>query len=112
MFAAILRGLSLSLGLIALLLVATPVSAQQPTPQLPPEVVQQQADAMVPMITQMTRITLQTSLDFYAQPATARALATFTKNYRDALVAAGFTRDEALRIVAAHGLPALPGVGR
>lgn len=111
-FSAILRTPALALGLIGALSVATAASAQQPAAQPSADVVKQQTEAMLPMIIQMTRATLQISLDFYAQPSTARALATFSKNYLDALVAVGFTREEALRVVAAHGLPTLPGVGR
>lgn len=111
-FSAILRTPILTLGFIGALSVATTAAAQQPAAQASADMIKQQTDAMLPMITQMTRATLQISLDFYAQPATARALATFSKNYLDALVAVGFTREEALRIVTAHGLPTLPGVGR
>jgi hypothetical protein len=105
----ILRTLALALGITVMSAALSTAGAQQP--QMSADMMKQQADAMVPMIAQMTRVTLQTALDFYAQPATAKALATFTRNYLDALVAAGFTRDEALRIVAAHGMPTLPGAG-
>lgn len=40
-----------------------------------------------------------------AKPETAKKLAKFTKNYFDALVAEGFTRDEALQIVKAFTMP-------
>jgi hypothetical protein len=98
-------------ALLAMTTLARPASAQQPV-QPSPDVVQQQMEAMGPMMAQMTRTMLQGALEFYAQPATARSLATFSKNYLEALVAVGFTREEALRIVAAHGLPTLPGAGR
>ena len=111
-FSAILRPPALALGLIGALFVATAASAQQPPTQPPADVVEQETYPMVNMVTEMTRITLQISLDFYAKPSTARVLATFSKNYLDALVAVGFTRDEALRIVAAHGVPTLSGGGR
>lgn len=98
-------------SLTVLVSLVTTAAAQQPSPQMGPDMMKQQAEAMEPMITRMTRITLQTALDFYAEPATAKKLATFSRNYLDSLVGAGFTREEALRIVAAHGLPALPGAG-
>jgi hypothetical protein len=38
-------------------------------------------------------------------------MATFTKNYHDALLAKGFSKEDAMRIVAAHGIPSLPTGG-
>jgi hypothetical protein len=110
-FLAIARTSGLVYALVAMTMLARPASAQQPS-QPSPDVVQQQMAAMGPMMAQMTRAMLQSGLEFYAQPTTARSLATFSKNYLDALVAVGFTREEALRVVAAHGLPTLPGAGR
>ena len=107
-----LRALAATFGLVMLSSLTTSAHAQNPPGQVPTDMVEQQMKAMTPMVTEMTRTTLRTSLEFYAQPSTARSLATFTKNYLDALVAVGFSRDEAIRIVAAHGLPTLPGVGR
>lgn len=110
-FIAISRATGFVCALLAVVAVSQPVSAQQPAQPTPAEA-QQQMDAMAPMMVQMTRAMLQAGLEFYAQPATARAMATFTKNYHEALIAVGFTRDDALRIVAAHGLPTLPGAGK
>jgi hypothetical protein len=45
------------------------------------------------------------------QPETADRLATFARNYYDALVEKGFTEDQALRLVIAIGFPALSGGG-
>lgn len=42
-----------------------------------------------------------------ARPDVADRLAAFTRNYYEALVRRGFTQEEALRIVAAVGIPAL-----
>lgn len=44
-----------------------------------------------------------------AKPETAKKLAKFTKNYFDALIAEGFTRDEALQIVKAFTVPSAGG---
>ena len=107
-----LRRLAAVFGLVMLSSIATTAHAQNPPGQVPNDMLEQQMKAMTPMVTEMTRTTLRTSLEFYAQPSTAKSLAAFTKNYLDALVAVGFSRDEAIRIVAAHGLPTLPGVGR
>jgi hypothetical protein len=43
-----------------------------------------------------------------AKPESADQLATFMKNYRDALLAKGFTREEALQIVRGTGMPSMP----
>lgn len=43
--------------------------------------------------------------DYLARPETAAKLATFTRNYVDALVARGFSRDEALRLASSVQLP-------
>jgi len=41
-------------------------------------------------------------------PATAEAVATFVKNYHDALIAQGFTEEQAIEIVLAQPVP-MPG---
>ena len=82
--------------------------AAQPTRQPPMEAQQEQLAAMAPMMGQMMQVMLQSTLRALAMPESAEQLATFTRNYYDALVAKGFTRDEALRIVMAHGIPATP----
>ena len=97
-------GLILVLGALSF---ARPALAQQPTQ--PPGQQQHEMEAMGPMMSQMAQAMLQTAMDFYAKPETARALAAFAKNYLAALTAAGFSRDEALRIVIGHGMPTLPG---
>lgn len=43
------------------------------------------------------------------RPATAERLATFTRNYYDALIAKGFSEEQALRLVIAVGFPAMAG---
>jgi hypothetical protein len=45
------------------------------------------------------------------RPATAERLATFTRNYYDALITKGFTEEQALRLVIAVGFPAMAGGG-
>lgn len=42
---------------------------------------------------------------FLAKPETAENLATFTKNYYEALIKKGFSEEEALRIVVSVGVP-------
>lgn len=67
-----------------------------------------QFDMMGPMMGRMMSSMLNATLEVLAQPATAERMATFTRNYFDALLGKGFTREEALRIVLAHGVP-MPG---
>lgn len=108
----------LAAALVVLAFVASqPAYAQQPTtrPKRPPQVevtpdsVQNQMDAMMPMMGQMMMVMMKAMLDVAALPETADKMATFSKNFFDALMAKGFTRDEALRIVMATGLPTMPG---
>jgi len=47
-----------------------------------------------------------------ARPENADRLATFTRNYYDALIRKGFTREQALQIVIATGMPRMPNAGR
>ena len=66
-------------------------------------------DNMMPMMAHMMAATINTSLDVMSRPETARKMATFSKNYLDALRAQGFSREEALRIVTATQIPLLSG---
>jgi hypothetical protein len=50
---------------------------------------------------------LEITLSALVRPETAEGMATFTKNYHDALVSKGFSKEDALRIVMAHGVPRL-----
>src|SRR3954469_26037138 len=71
---------------------------------LPPEMLREQMEMMGPMMGQMMSTMVSTMLDALAQPENTQRMATFTKNYFDALMGKGFTRDEAFRIVLAHGV--------
>ena len=73
-----------------------------------PEMMQQQMQMMAPMMGQMMQAMMQAMLTTLARKETADQIATFTKNYYDALVAKGFSREDALKIVMAHGIPSLP----
>ena len=69
----------------------------------------QQMQGMMPMMSDIVRQVTRSSMAALAEPETAQSLARFTRNYYTALVAQGFTEDQALRIVASVGFPALPG---
>jgi hypothetical protein len=70
----------------------------------------QQIRAMMPMMATMLQSVTQGTMSALAEPEVARNLARFTRNYYEALMAAGFTREEALRIVSSVGFPSLPSM--
>jgi alkanesulfonate monooxygenase SsuD/methylene tetrahydromethanopterin reductase-like flavin-dependent oxidoreductase (luciferase family) len=93
------------------LLAPTALAAQEKTDTVRVEVPEQmeaQMAMMGPMMGQMMQAMMEGLLAILAKPETAERIATFTKNYFDALVAKGFTKEEALRIVMAHGIPSMP----
>ena len=73
------------------------------------QVMQGPFDAMMPMMGNMVQALTQSSMAALAEPKTAEHLAKFIRNYHQALVAEGFTREEAMRIVVSIGFPAPPG---
>ncbi|MGH7700714.1 MAG: hypothetical protein ACREMJ_09400 [Gemmatimonadales bacterium] len=86
-------------------------AAQEPQPDDPQAAMQQQMQMMGPMMGMMMEGMMESLLATLAKPQTAERLATFTKAYYDALVRKGFTKDEALRIVTAVGIP-MPQMSR
>lgn len=66
-------------------------------------------EQMMQMMGQMSQVMMEGSLTVLAKPETAERFAAFTKHYYDALVAKGFSKEDALKIVTTHGIPTLPG---
>lgn len=66
---------------------------------------QKQMKAMTPMFGNMARGMMQGRFAALAAPETTQQLARFARSYYEALVAEGFTKDEALQIVIAVGIP-------
>ena len=100
------------LGLLLLMgIAATPPAIVAQTPVPSQEQMQQQMQSMTPMFGQMMAAMLKGSLAVLADPETAEQMATFTKNYYDALKKRGFTEEQALRIVISVGVP-MPGGAR
>jgi len=64
---------------------------------------------MGPMYENMMRAMVQGTLKALADSENIERLATFSRNYYLALVRHGFTREEALQIVAGFGIPLRPG---
>ena len=86
------------LGAMALafaLLAATPVYAQQQN--FSPEQLKQTMGVM-----------FQSMIELFASPEMARASARYYKALFDALVAEGFTKEQAMRIIEAQPLPISP----
>ena len=99
----------LSILACSVLLTPTLASAQQPTKSDSMRAQMEQASTMmVPMMGQMMESMMEGMLKVMAKPENAERLATFTRNYYDALVRKGFTKQEALQIVMATGLPRMP----
>ena len=66
----------------------------------------QQLELMGPAMSKMTEGMYSGMLRALARPESAEQLASFMKNYRDALIAKGFTKEEATQIVRGTGIPA------
>ena len=105
-------GTALVLGALLLLLPARAVS-QQPTVSDSLRAQMAQTSAMMgPMMGPMMEAMMEGMLRVMARPENADRLATFTKNYYDALIRKGFTKEQALQIVIATGMPRMPNAGR
>jgi len=112
MFARRLHSRSLvttALPLALLLFVPTGASGQRPSKPDSMQAQLEQASAMMgPMMGQMMEAMMEGMLRVLSKPENAERLAAFTRNYYDALVRKGFTKDEALQIVIAAGMPRVP----
>ena len=63
---------------------------------------------MGPMMGEMFSLMLKSMFNELSKKENADMLATFTRNYYESLVARGFSKEEALRIVVSTGIPAAP----
>lgn len=68
-------------------------------------------DMMGPTFSIMMEQMMEALIEVLERPETAERLATFARNYYEALIDKGFTEDQALRLVIAIGFPALSGGG-
>jgi hypothetical protein len=121
---SLLRRACLCATLIVLAAIAFPgtVHTQEPAPRdsvgrLEGEftdslaLVMEQMQYMNPFFAQMMQSMMTGILEVLSQPESAEHLATFTRNYYEALMRRGFTSEEALRLTAAVGFPTLGGGG-
>jgi hypothetical protein len=58
----------------------------------------------------MMKMMIETQLEALSNPKTADELASFTKNYYNALIKKGFSKQEALNIATKVGFPTFPGM--
>lgn len=87
-----------------------PAEEQKMTPEQQQQMMQQTMQSMVPFMGQMMKMMMEVQLEVLADPKTADSLATYTRNYYDALIKKGFTKDEALKIAMNMGIPSLPNM--
>ena len=66
---------------------------------------------MGPMMGQMAEVSMAATLKALTKPEAAEQLATFSRNYYNALIKKGFTKDQALSIVMSVRVP-LGGVSK
>lgn len=71
---------------------------------------EQQMQITTPMFGQIMKTTMEAQLEIIAKFETADKLASFTKNFNDALIEKGFSKDQAFKIVLSAGFPAFPGI--
>jgi hypothetical protein len=100
-----LAGIALVVA-VATLSVARPARAQDPTM---PDSLAMMQEFMGPMMGSMMSNMMDAMLTLLARPESAEKLATFTRNYYEALRRKGFTDEQALRLTAAIGFPAMGG---
>jgi len=106
------KGLKIGVGILILsfplLILAqegyNPSEEEKPSYKQSPKQALQQ---MGPMMGMMMKGMMRAMLDFLSEAETADKMATFTKNYYDALIKKGFTPEQALKIVIGQGIPSL-----
>lgn len=95
----------LSVLALATLLVAPRLHGQETRADSMRAMMGHMQEMMAPMMERTIVRTLEATIELLAKPETAERLATYVKNFHDALVAKGFTNEEALRIVTAMRVP-------
>ena len=98
-------------GAVLFAVYAPATSAQQPTTAAKPDsagaametMLRSMMDQQTARMGQLVAVTMTARLAVLAKPETAQNLATFVRNLYDALIAKGFSKDEALKIVTAFG---------
>jgi hypothetical protein len=95
--------------LVLLLGIISVGNAQEKRPQPSGEEIQQQMEKtfamMVPMMGKMVEAMIEAQLSVVSKPESAEKMARYVKNFQEALVKQGFSREEALRIVTSLPMP-------
>jgi hypothetical protein len=93
--------------LVIAISVISVANAQVPAPQPPPiNQIMKDLDNGVPITMKVTDTAIAAQLSALAKPETAQKMARYVKNFQNALIKEGFTREEALKIVTSMPLPA------
>ena len=74
-----------------------------------PQEMQEMTMAMAPAFGAMAQNMMDGIYTGLAKPETAKKLAIFMKNYHDALIAEGFSKEEAIQIIRAFSIPSMGG---
>lgn len=95
--------------LVLLLGIISVGNAQEKRPQPSGEEIQQQMEKtfamMEPMMGKMVEAMIEAQLSVVSKPESAEKMARYVKNFQEALVKQGFSREEALRIVTSLPMP-------
>jgi hypothetical protein len=85
------------------------VDAQEKRPQLSPEEMRQQMEvafgAMAPMMGKMMEAMIEAQLTVISKPDSAEKMAQYVKNFYEALIKNGFSKEEAFKIVTSISIP-------
>ena len=74
------------------------------------EGMEEMVGAMGSMIGPMMAGMMDAVMQSIARPETAEHMASFVKNFEEALIAKGYSKDEAMEIVLATGVPSMPSM--
>jgi hypothetical protein len=89
---------------LAVISVANAQSSKSQTPVV--NQIMKDLDASVPVTVKATDISVAAQVSALAKPETAEKMARYVKNFHNALIKEGFTKEEALKIVTSMPLPA------
>jgi len=94
---------------VLLLSFVSVVNAEEKRPQPSPEEVRHQMEvafgAMAPMMGKMMEAMIEAQLSVVSKPESAQKMATYVKNFYEALIKQGFSKEEAFKIVTSVSLP-------
>lgn len=101
------RMILLSLIALSIFLMPVQIKAQETQQKQPSQ--EEIMQMMGPMMGTMMENMMDTMFKVLAKPENAERLATFTRNYYEALIKKGFSKEEALQMAKTMGMPALSG---